>query len=32
MLTIFFADIEDFRRPQEQKYELRNILLLPSHK
>lgn len=28
MLTTFFADIEDFRRPQGQKYELHNILLL----
>ena len=28
MLTTFFADIEDFRRPQGQKYELSNILLL----
>lgn len=28
MLTTFFADIKDFRRPQGQKYELHNILLL----
>jgi len=26
MLTTFFADIEDFHRPQGQKYELRNII------
>jgi len=28
MITTFFTDIKDFRRPQGQKYELRNILLL----
>lgn len=28
MLTTFFADIEDFRRPQGQRYELDKILLL----
>lgn len=28
MLTTFFADIADFRRPQERRYKLRNILTL----